>query len=286
MTMGIVYACIAPHGSEAIPKLAGDKLEAFSETRKGMEELGRQMKKHNPHTIIIATPHGLRLDQNIGIVTSQYSGGNLKDKGKTVSARFKCNRQLAQKIYQTAKEEELPIVSANYGTSEGPASCMPMDWGVLIPLWFFRAQERGKPRIVIVTPSREIPLTQLVEFGKIIAQTAEKSKRNIAFVASADQGHAHDKTGPYGFNPASKEYDELVIKAIRENNLNQILTLDPQFVEDAKPDSLWQLAILEGVLERVPMKARFVSYQAPTYFGLMCADFEITNPRGLPVDTV
>lgn len=272
--MGIVYACIAPHGSEAIPKLAGNRLEAFSETRKGMEELGRQMKKHSPHTIIIATPHGLRLDQTIGVVTSQYSAGNLKDKGKTVSARFKCNRQLAQKICQTAKKAGLPVVGANYGTSEGPASCMPMDWGVLIPLWFFGAQGKKKPRIVIVTPSREIPLVELVEFGKTIAKIAGTSKRKIAFVASADQGHAHDKAGPYGFHPASKEYDELVVKAVKENNMKQILMLDPQFVEDAKPDSLWQIAILIGVLEQVPMKSRFVSYQAPTYFGLMCADFE------------
>lgn len=272
--MGIVYACIAPHGSEAIPKLAGDKLEAFSETRRGMEELAEQMKKHGPHTIVIATPHGLRLDQTIGIVTAQYSAGNLKDKGKTISARFKCNRQLAQKIYQAAKKAGLPVIAANYGTNEGPASCMPMDWGVLIPLWFFAAREKKKPRIIIVTPSREIPLSQLVEFGKIIAQVAGNSKRKIAFVASADQGHAHDKNGPYGFHAASKEYDELVVKAVKENNLKQLLTLDPQFVEDAKPDSLWQIAMLTGVLEQMPMKARFVSYQAPTYFGLLCADFE------------
>jgi aromatic ring-opening dioxygenase LigB subunit len=151
---------------------------------------------------------------------------------------------------------------------------MPMDWGVLIPLWFFGAQEKKKPLIIIVTPSREIRLTQLVEFGKVIARTAGKSKRKIAFVSSADQGHAHDKTGPYGFHPASREFDELVVRAIRENNLKQILSLDLQFVENAKPDSLWQIAILEGVLEHVPMKARFVSYQAPTYFGLICADFE------------
>lgn len=272
--MGIVYACIAPHGSEAISKLAGDKLEAFSETRRGMEELAGRMKKHNPHTIIIATPHGLRLDQNIGIVTSQYSAGNLKDKGKTISARVKCNRQLAEKIYQTAKKAGLPVVGANYGTSEGPASCMPMDWGVLIPLWFFGAQEKRKPRIVVVTPSREIPQSQLVEFGKVISRVSGKSKRKIAFVASADQGHGHDKNGPYGFHPASKEYDELVIKAVKENDLKSLLTLDAKFVEDAKPDSLWQIAILEGILEQEPMKSRFVSYQAPTYFGLLCADFE------------
>lgn len=272
--MGIVYACIAPHGSEAIPKLAGDKLEAFSETRRGMEELARQMKKHNPQTIIIATPHGLRLDHTIGIVTSQYSAGTLEDNGEKVSARFKCDRQLAQRIYQNAKKAGLMVVGANYGTSEGPESCMPMDWGVLIPLWFLGAQEKKRPRIIVVTPSREIPLSQLVEFGKVIARTAEKSKSNIAFVASADQGHAHDKTGPYGFHPASKEYDELLIEAIKKNDLKRMLTLDPEFVEDAKPDSLWQIAILEGVLEHVPMKARFVSYQAPTYFGLMCADFQ------------
>jgi AmmeMemoRadiSam system protein B len=144
----------------------------------------------------------------------------------------------------------------------------------LIPLWFFGAKERKKPKIVIVTPSREIPLTQLVEFGKIIADVAESSKRRVAFVASADQGHAHDKKGPYGFHSASKEYDELVIKAVKEGNLKQLLTLDPQFVEDAKPDSLWQMAILVGVLERVSMKARCVSYQAPSYFGLLCASFE------------
>ncbi|WXG44922.1 MAG: extradiol ring-cleavage dioxygenase [Promethearchaeati archaeon SRVP18_Atabeyarchaeia-1] len=272
--MGIVYACVAPHGSEAIPELAGDKLEAFGETRRGMEELARHMRSHRPDTIIIATPHGLRLDRTIGVVTSRYSAGNLEDNGKAVSARFKCNHQLARKIYEAAKKAGLPVVGANYGTSEGPASCMPMDWGVLIPLWFFGAKEKKKPRIVIVTPSREIPLTQLVEFGRVIAGTAEKSQRKIAFVSSADQGHAHDKSGPYGFHPASREYDELVVKAIRENNLKQILALDLQFVENAKPDSLWQMAILEGVLERVPMKARFVSYQAPTYFGLMCADFE------------
>ena len=272
--MGIVYACIAPHGSEAIPQLAGDKLEAFADTRRGMEELAKQMKKHNIDTIIIATPHGLRLDHTIGIVTSEYSAGTLEDKGGKVSARFRCDRPLAQKIYQSAKKAGLPVVGANYGTSGGPESSMPMDWGVLIPLWFLGAQEKKKPRIIIVTPSREIPLAQLVEFGKVIARTAEKSKSKIAFVASADQGHAHNKTGPYGFHPASKEYDELVIRAIKENDLKRILTLDPRFVEDAKPDSLWQMTILEGILEQVPLTAKFVSYQAPTYFGLMCAYFE------------
>jgi aromatic ring-opening dioxygenase LigB subunit len=272
--MGIIYACIAPHGSEAIPELAGDKLNAFGETRRGMEYLAKQMKKHCPQTIVIATPHGLRLDHNIGVVTTEYSEGSLKEKDKVIKAHLKCDRQLAQKILQEARKAWLPTVGANFGTDGGPASCMQMDWGTLVPLWFFGARERRKPKIVIVTPSREIPLMELVDFGRVIAGVAELSRRKVAFVASADQGHAHDKKGPYGFHAASEKYDELVVKAIKQNKLERLLKLDPQFVEDAKPDSLWQMAILVGILERVRMRARFVSYQAPTYFGLLCAGFE------------
>jgi len=274
--MGIVYACIAPHGAEVIPVLAGNQLEAFSETRKGMETIAQQMKKHNPHTIVVATPHGLRLDHTIGVVTAEYAEGSLRAHGKSVKARFQCDRQLTQKILQKAKKAKLPVIGANYGTSEGPSSCMPMDWGTLIPLWFLETSEKEekKPKIVIVTPSREIPLTQLVNFGKIISEAAESSGKKVIFVASADQGHAHDKTGPYGFHPASAKYDKLVIKAIKEDKLKQLLQLNQKLIENAKPDSLWQIAILVGVLEHVSMKGRFVSYQAPTYYGMLCADFE------------
>jgi aromatic ring-opening dioxygenase LigB subunit len=274
--MGIVYACIAPHGAEIIPELAGKQFEGFGETRKGMGRLAQAMDKHRPRTIVIATPHGLRLDRTIGVVTTEYSEGSLRAHGKSVTAHFRCDRQLAQNIIQEASQAKLPVIGVNYGTSEGPSSCMPMDWGTLIPLWFLGTSQKRKEkrRIVIVTPSREIPLAQLVGFGKAVAEAAKAASTNVTFVASADQGHAHDKKGPYGFSPSSAKYDKLVIQAIKQNNLQRLLELNPKFVEDAKPDSLWQIAILIGILDHVPMQARFVSYQAPTYYGMLCADFE------------
>lgn len=274
--MGIVYACIAPHGTEIIPKLAGPYLQAFAKTREGMEKLAQKMKKHMPETIIVATPHGLRLDHTIGMVTSEYSEGTLKAHGKSVRTRFQCDRQLAKKILQEAKKAKLPVIGANYGTNEGRNSCMPMDWGTLIPLWFFATPKKGekKPKIIIVTPSREIPMSQLVDFGRILAKTAESSGKRVAFVASADQGHAHRENGPYGFHPASAKFDEMVIQAIKTNDLESLLGLDEKFVEDAKPDSIWQIAILVGVLKEIRMEGRFVSYEASTYYGMLCADFE------------
>ncbi len=274
--MGIIYACIAPHGAEIIPRLAGEQAQSFSRTTDGMETLAEQLEEHDPSTVVLATPHGLRLDHAIGVVTAEFSSGTLSSHKKSVRMRYRCDRALAYSILAEAKKLRLPVVGANFGTSEGPASCMPMDWGTIIPLWFFgRSRKRGRKRkIVIVTPSREIPLMNLVQFGEAIAKAAAKAPQKVAFIASADQGHAQRESGPYGFHPASKRYDKLVENAVRDNRLMALLDLENSFIEDAKPDSLWQIAILIGVLRRVHMQSRVISYQAPTYYGMLCASFQ------------
>jgi len=271
--MGVVFACIAPHGAEAIPQLAGNMLEAFSETNRSMQELARLLREQKPDTIVLATPHNLRLEGTIGVVTTEFTEGTLEANNNSIRLRCKCDRQLAKQILENARRQGLPVVGANYGANEGEASCMPMDWGTLIPLWFLIKQDEAGPNVVIVTPSREIPLRCLVCFGHAIAETADFLGRKIAFVASADQGHAHDAKGPYGFHQASAKYDEAVRNAVLKNDLTPLLNLPPQFIEDAKPDSLWQLAILQGILEHTEMIGRFLSYQVPTYFGLLCAAY-------------
>jgi len=271
--MGIVFACIAPHGAETIPELAGDKLEAFAETRKSMKRLASLMKKQQPETIIIATPHNLRLEATIGIITTQFAEGSFEANSKQVKLRLECDRQLANKILKSAKKAKLPVIGANYGTNEGPSSCMPMDWGTLIPLWFLTNRGTDKTKIIIVTPSREITFQKLIKFGYATAETVDILGKKVAFVASADQGHAHKADGPYGFSPASAKFDKTVALAVKKNNLEPLFRLKPKFIEDAKPDSLWQMAMLQGILEYAPMKSLLLSYQAPTYFGMLCAAY-------------
>ena len=271
--MGIVFACITPHGAEIIPELARNMLQAFAITRKGMEQIAETLKKQEVETIVVATPHNLRLEATIGIITAEFSEGILEENNSQVKLRCQCDSQLARVILAETRNLGLPVVGVNYGTSEGPASCMPMDWGTLIPLWFFAREKQATPKVVIVTPSREIPLEGLTRLGQAIAEAAKTSDRRVAFVASADQGHAHRSDGPYGFNAASAEFDQAVKMAIQKNDLRPLLNLPPKFVEDAKPDSIWQIAILQGILERVPMKGFLLSYQAPTYYGMLCAEY-------------
>ena len=61
----------------------------------------------------------------------------------------------------------------------------------------------------------------------------------------------------------------------RSGNLDELLNADPQLVEDAKPDSLWPTLVLAGVLKENPMQAKLLLYEVNSYFGILCAEFQV-----------
>ncbi|MEK7862647.1 MAG: extradiol ring-cleavage dioxygenase, partial [Chloroflexota bacterium] len=126
--------------------------------------------------------------------------------------------------------------------------------------------------VVVVAPARDLSWELHVTAGRAIAEAAAASGKRVALVASCDHGHAHDPNGPYGLSPASKEFDDRVVDLVKRNALGDLLAFDPAFVAEAKADSFWQMLILHGALGD-GWRARFLSYEAPTYFGMLCAAF-------------
>ena len=275
--MTLVYASIAPHGGEIIPELALKSMSRrFEETRVAMRVLARRISEVHPQTIVIASPHNLRLLSKIAVVLSENSSGTLKgSSNRSVSVRARCDVDFGKVVLRQSERAGLPVVGANYGTAAGSSSDMQMDWGTLIPLWFLLKEQRLKPRILIVSPSREISLRTNFQFGQLLGRLMEGNrKKRFAFIASADQAHAHSRSGPYGYSPAASKYDDFVLTAIRDNSLKRILHLKASFIEEAKPDSPWQMVMLAGINEVVPLRSELLSYQVPSYYGMACAGFE------------
>ena len=275
--MSIVFAGIAPHGDEIIHELNPNMDEKTANLEKAMERFADLLFKSNPETIVLATPHNLRLYAHIGIIATQFTEGYLKSNDKTLYLKWTCDRSFSRELYTLAEMCQLPVILVNYGTDEGESSSMCMDWGTFIPLWFikkkYEAEQKDLPKVVIVTPSREIPQEQLVKLGELIVEKSKMDDKQVAFIASADQGHAHDPNGPYGYNQASEEYDSLILKLVKENRLDELLNFSKKFIEDAKPDSYWQLLILLGVLKKSSLKLRLTAYECPTYFGMLVAAY-------------
>jgi aromatic ring-opening dioxygenase LigB subunit len=271
---GLVFAGIAPHGHSIIGEIAENEYELYSTLREGMEVLGQRLKKHDVDIIVVLTPHGLRLKGCNAIYTCEYCRGTLNQFGSSVSTEFKCNKSMALDILSSIETKGIPCVGCNFGALEGPESNIEMDWGTFIPLWFCGAQDNTKPEIVVIGPTREIPLEQLVAIGNVIAETAEKSGKKVALIASADQAHTHTPEGPYGYDASAKIYDDIICDIVKRDALNELLDIDMHLVSKAMPDSLWQMLILSGALEVKHLKGSFIAYQVPSYFGMLVASYE------------
>lgn len=276
-----VFACIAPHGLPIVEALSAANPSLMEKTRSSMERLGTWMKEANPETIIVLTPHGLHIDGMFTVVNASnmsgemseatlaaMSGEHLADPGVTVGMTRAVDRELAKAIIAAATEALLPTATANFATSEGPFSTLPLDWGVLVPLSFM-----PEVPIVVITPSRRVSDADHVRFGEVLAQAVHLSGKRVGLIASCDWAHAHDVDGPYGYHEDAPKLDAQVVELLQSNEIEQMMDFPKDFIANAKPDGIWQCLILAGAISREHRQSTFLSYETPTYFGLICAAY-------------
>jgi aromatic ring-opening dioxygenase LigB subunit len=267
--MPLIYACIAPHAGDLIPETVSDQ-QIVKQTRETMIEMGEQLQALHPEVIVIANPHGFRVQNAMSISIAERATADWYNK---VRLEFEMDPLLASTIADRAEQMDIPVVRYLYGASGGPDCYIPLDWGAVVPLYFMGHNFTPKPKLVHLSPMRQLPFATHYEFGRAIGYVLKESGQRIAFIASADQGHAHSADGPYGFDPAAAQYDAWMQEVIHSGNLDGLLSADPDLVENGKPDSLWPSLILAGVLKENPMGARLLSYEVDVYFGILCAEF-------------
>ncbi|MFL5761634.1 MAG: aromatic ring-opening dioxygenase subunit LigB [Thermomicrobiales bacterium] len=286
--MPMSFAAVAPHGFPIIPELSDDAEGALA-TRAAMYELGERFKKSGVEVIVIAGPHGVRVEGTICLANVARAAGTLFWNDREVELNVPVDARLTDEIASKSEAQRIPIALAGYAGNRRDQSALPMDWGVLTPLWFLGhgRQMKGYGHVladvpetdvgvpvVIVTPSRSLPRQAMVEFGRTVADAAAGETRKVAFIASCDWGHCHRADGPYGYHEASARVDKQVVDAIEGDKILSLIDLPEQDVQDAAIDGLWQILMLGGILDSVPMRHELLSYEAPSYYGMIVASFE------------
>lgn len=267
-----MFAAIAPHGGIAIAEACTpDERDVATKTRAGMEELGRRFVAARPDVAIVATPHNVHISNALAVIVAGRIAGSLDGVTPPIELELPSDIRLAWRVLEALGAAGLSAAGVSFGSNDPSTAVAPMDWGVLIPLWFMGG--RGDPPIpaVVVTPARDLPAQDHVTAGAAIAAVAANAEQRVAFIASADHGHAHLKNGPYGFHPAAAEYDALVSELVRTNQLERLVDVPRELVENAKADSWWQMLMLHGATRG--WHGTLISYEAPTYFGMLTAAY-------------
>lgn len=285
--MPLEIAAIAPHGYPIIPALSDDA-EGGLATRAAMEDLGRRFAEAGVEVIIIAGPHGVRVEGAIALGNVGRGAGILHWDGRTVEMNVPVDQALTDSIAAELKAHDIPVALVGFAGNRRDQSALPLDWGVITPLWFLGhdrnqvglgdvlappPEEDLGPPVVLMTPSRALPRPALLEAGRAIAAAIAADPRKVAFVASCDWGHRHLESGPYGYHPASAEVDAEIVAAIQANDLASLDSITDERAADAAIDGLWQTLVLAGVLEGTGFQADLMIYEAPNYYGMIVASF-------------
>jgi aromatic ring-opening dioxygenase LigB subunit len=270
--MALVFAAIAPHGGIAIAEACTpDERQLAAATRAGMEELGRQFVAAQPEVVVVATPHNVHISNALAVIVAGRLKGRLNGTTPPIELDLPSETALAWQVLDSFAEVGLPSAAVSFGSNDPSTAVAPMDWGVLIPLWFMGGRGKAPAPVVVVTPARELAASDHIAAGAAIAAVAAATVRRVAFIASADHGHAHLADGPYGYHPAAAEYDALVCDLVRTNRLDRLVEIPRELVELAKADSWWQMLMLHGAT--AGWRGTLVSYEAPTYFGMLTAAY-------------
>jgi aromatic ring-opening dioxygenase LigB subunit len=266
--VSLVFAAIAPHGT--LPEAPVPNADT---THEALEELRRRFDAARPETTIVLTPHNVHVEGHFAVVLAARLAGRLAEfDAPEVELSCPVDLELATKAVVALHDAGIPVVGASFGGNDPGTATAPMDWGVLIPLWYMGGRSEPQVPAVVVSPARDRTPAEHVRAGQALARTVAEYGKRVALIASADHGHAHDPEGPYGFDPAAAEYDARVVELVQENRLGGLIELDREFVDAAKADSWWQMLMLHGALDDA-WRGELLSYEASTYFGMVCAAY-------------
>ena len=280
--VGLVFAAIAPHGGLAIEEACSPEERGLAAaTRAGMLELGKLFAGARPQAVVIATPHNVHIAASMGVIVSGRVAGQLAGAPPSIALDVPTELTLAWLMLKALLTAGVPSSGISFGGNDPAEAVAPMDWGVLIPLWFMGGRAHPPVPVVVMTPARDLSAGDHIRAGAAVAEAAKESGLRVAFIASADHGHAHDPLGPYGFDPAAKKYDQLVCKLVREERMDRLADIPRALVESAKADSWWQMLMLHGATAN-GWRGRLISYEAPTYFGMLTAAYLPVVPGARP----
>lgn len=216
-------------------------------------------------TLVVVSPHGLRLSNSIGVISTEYLNASLSLRTRRIRRKYRTDRKLASEIVGRSAAAQ----SVSFIVSSGPSSIFPLDFGTVIPLHFF-----GRRDIVSIGQPRIWDHRMLADFGKTLAEAAMDSEDRVSIIISADQAHTHSSVGPYGYAEESAGYEDTIEQCMRKSDMGPLLEMTEDYVDKAKPDSYWNMIILHGLMERTGLRTHLDYHYVEKYFGMLAAHLE------------
>lgn len=263
--MSISGAFIVPHPPIIMPQVGKGEEKKIQKTTDAYREAARMIRDLKPDTIILTSPHSVMYSDYFHISPGLSAKGDL--------AQFRAPHTSVSVQYDTefvsALEKEAEKEGLRAGTQGEKDTAL--DHATVVPLSFINEQYTGYKLVRIGLSG--LPVSDHYRLGMCIKKIAERSKKNIVFVASGDLSHRVTEEGPYGYAEEGPKFDQSVTDAMAKGDFLKFMTFDPNFTEKAAECGLRSFIIMAGALDGQDVDAHLLSYEGTFGVGYAVASF-------------
>ncbi len=256
----IVFAAIVAHPPESIPGIGavGD-IEKIKKTLASFKQLKVELEIAAPDTIVIISPHAKLEPYYFVINSTKKLEGNFAEFGLDKTFEFKNDIEIANKIRQNCRIDELP---ARLRQND-------LDYGTLIPL--YHLTRNINPKIVHLSFSL-MSYQQHFRYGQIIESIiGNKNSKRIAIIASGELSHRLIPNAPAGFSPNGEMFDREIVHHLGQDNMLSIMNMHKELIDEVAECGIRSILILMGALHEEKYDFKFLSYEGPFGVGYLMA---------------
>lgn len=257
-----------PHPPLLVPEVGKRELVKVVKTSGAMRELGYRIANSGAELLIIITPHGPLFKDAIAVAGGDEMAGDFGQFGAgDVRVSFHNDTELRRYLEEGAQKAKIPLEVV-------PSE---LDHGAGVPLYYFEKQGVDLPGLIITYGL--LSYEKIYTFGKVIRKAVVRRGLKTAIIASGDLSHRLNRGAPAGYHPRGQEYDDLLVKLLAGNQVDEILNIDKSLVEAAGECALRSIIMFLGFLYGLKVSPEILSYEGPFGVGYMVASF---NPESDP----
>ena len=264
--MTILGAFAVPHPPIIIHGVGRGKEHGAQATLNAFHTIAQQIAALEPELIILTTPHGNLFRDAFTITTGTGVWGDLAE-FRDPDDRLEL---LLDEEFVSALVEQADTAGLVYAARPEPKN--KLDHGCMVPLLFITQHLESDFKIARVGICFEGEQTHF-RMGQCIARAVGATGRRAVLVASGDLSHRLKKDGPYGFNAAGPEFDNLLTQAFAAGSLNALLHFNRQLCDDAGECGLKSFIMMAGALDGLEFSSELLSYECPWGVGYGVASF-------------
>ncbi|MCC3863699.1 AmmeMemoRadiSam system protein A [Terrisporobacter petrolearius] len=269
---------LMPHPPLIIPSVGKGQEREIQNTIDACNQVGEEISKLEPETVVIITPHGTMFSDALAISNEEHIKGDFsqfREFDTYIEGRI--DKEFNEVLIDTCNRQNISVAGIDSNILKKFNRKYELDHGAMIPMYFINKYYK-KYKIVHVTYAA-LSHIELYKFGMAIRESAKNLNKKIVLIASGDLSHRLSEDGPYEYSSEGSKFDELLLDNLQKGDVLSIFNMDKYMVECAEECGLKSVFIMLGAMEGEKVRGKLLSYEGPfgVGYGVMAFHNELNN---------